>query len=156
MAIRVPSPLVEFILLGPSDDRRQLQESPILGDVWIAFAKAPDKSVELLITPYKTQPAGDVAAAIETGIAETAATDTTRTELARRANIAYLQGIVVAQLTFAEVLGVVAPMTKWWADKWRTGGASTQKDRARRRRRDGAPAALRHDLDVYDLVTTKR
>ena len=156
MAIRVPSPLVEFILLGPSDDRRQLQESPILGDVWIAFAKAPDKSVELLITPYKTQPAGDVAAAIETGIAETAATDTTRTELARRANIAYLQGIVVAQLTFAEVLGVVVPMTKWWADKWRTGGASKQKDRARRRRRDGAQANLRHDLDVYDLVTTKR
>ena len=38
MAIEIPSSLVDFILLGPSDDRRQLQDSPILGDVWVAFA----------------------------------------------------------------------------------------------------------------------
>ena len=35
MATDVPRWLVEFILLGPEDDRRQLQDSPILGDVWI-------------------------------------------------------------------------------------------------------------------------
>ena len=27
--------LVEFVLLGPTTDRRQLQDSPILGDVWM-------------------------------------------------------------------------------------------------------------------------
>jgi hypothetical protein len=36
MAISLPRSLIEFILLGPSNDRRQLQDSPILGDVWIA------------------------------------------------------------------------------------------------------------------------
>ena len=35
MAIPIPSPLVEFILLGPLDDLLQLQDSPILGDVWV-------------------------------------------------------------------------------------------------------------------------
>ena|SRR5438093_12920905 len=33
--------LIESVLLGPTNDRRQLQESPILGDVWIAFAASP-------------------------------------------------------------------------------------------------------------------
>ena len=61
MAIEVPRALVEFILLGPEDDRRQLQDSPILGDVWVEFAKRPGDRLELLITPYKDQPAGHVA-----------------------------------------------------------------------------------------------
>ena len=46
--------LVEFVLLGPTTDRRQLQDSPILGDVWIAFANEPSKPHDLLISPYKT------------------------------------------------------------------------------------------------------
>ena len=33
--------LVDLILLGPMNDRRQLQDSPILGDVWIAYAEKP-------------------------------------------------------------------------------------------------------------------
>ena len=41
MAISIPRTLVEFILLGPEDDRRQLQDSPILGDVWVEFARNP-------------------------------------------------------------------------------------------------------------------
>lgn len=119
MAIEVPGPLVDFILLGPSDDRRQLQDSPILGDVWGAFAKAPSEPLDLLITPYKTQHAGVVAEAIEDGIRKRDATERAATErAARRANIAYLQGIVVAHLTFDEVLSVVVPLTKWWSDRW--------------------------------------
>ena len=51
MPIKIPRSLVEFILLGPEDDRRQLQDSPILGDVWVEFAKNPAQRLELLITP---------------------------------------------------------------------------------------------------------
>ena len=47
MALSIPSRLVEFILLGPVDDRRQQQDSPILGDVWIAFAKQPAERLDL-------------------------------------------------------------------------------------------------------------
>jgi hypothetical protein len=108
MAIEIPSSLVEFILLGPADDRRQLQDSPILGDVWIAFGKAPAKPHELLISPYKTRPAGHVAATIAKALSDDS----------DDARIAYLQGLVVADLKFRDVLRVIVPKTAWWIDRW--------------------------------------
>jgi hypothetical protein len=61
MAVSIPRSLVEHILLGPTGDRRQLQDSPVLGDVWIAFAKDPGNPQELLITPHNAWTAGAVA-----------------------------------------------------------------------------------------------
>jgi serine protease AprX len=109
MAIEIPSSLVEFILLGPADDRRQLQDSPILGDVWIAYGKTPADPQALLISPYKTQQAGSVAATIAKGFSENDKDD---------AHIAYLQGLVVADLKFRDVLRVIVPKTAWWIDRW--------------------------------------
>jgi len=105
MAIEVPRSLIEFILLGPEDDRRQLQDSPILGDVWVEFAKKPGERLELLITPYKEQAAGTVAYELS------------QCQEIRDADIAYLQGIVAAKLSFEEVLRFIVPMTYWWNDK---------------------------------------
>ena len=105
MPIPIPRTLVEFILLGPTDDRRQLQDSPILGDVWIAFAENPAEALDLLITPHKTQPAGHVAAKIARCVDQD------------DSDIAYLQAIVAARLHFEDVLRVVVPMTEWWHDK---------------------------------------
>jgi serine protease AprX len=105
MPISIPRTLVEFILLGPTDDRRQLQDSPILGDVWIAFAENPDQALDLLITPHRTQPSGTVAAEIAKRINE------------EGTDVAYLQAIVAARLRFEHVLRVVVPMTEWWHDK---------------------------------------
>src|SRR4029079_4511766 len=53
--------VVEFVLLGPTHDRRQLQDSPILGDVWAEFASNPTAAVDLLISPTRTESAGPVA-----------------------------------------------------------------------------------------------
>ena len=105
MAIEIARALVEFILLGPEDDRRQLQDSPILGDVWVEFAKTPDKDQELLITPYKEHAAGTVASALSDHV-----------EI-EDADIAYLQGTVAARLSFQEVVRYVVPMTYWWSDR---------------------------------------
>ena len=102
MAIEVPRSLVEFILLGPEDDRRQLQDSPILGDVWIEFAKNPDNKLGLLITPYKEHAAGSLAWVLA--------------NLGTGAKAAYLQGIVAARLSFWEVLAYVVPMSRWWLE----------------------------------------
>src|SRR5262249_18822445 len=41
-----------------------LQDSPVLGDVWIEFGKRPSEAIDLLIAPYRGQNAGVVAAAI--------------------------------------------------------------------------------------------
>ena len=41
MAIEIPRALIEYIMLGSGDSRRQLQDSPILGDVWVRYAEQP-------------------------------------------------------------------------------------------------------------------
>ena len=106
MSIRLPRDLVEYILLGPAGDRRQLQDSPILADVWIEYAKNPDKALELLITPHRAQTAGIVATELNERIV--------RKESEPLADIAFLQGIIAARLFFYELLRVVVPMTDWW------------------------------------------
>jgi serine protease AprX len=126
--IEVPRPLVEFILLGPEDDRRQLQDSPILGDVWIEFGRRPGERLELLITPYKETAAGTVASILsgDRRITDGEVVDAPESPqdaqpspnaISGEANIAFLQGIVAARLTFEEVLRHVVPMTSWWCDK---------------------------------------
>lgn len=108
MSIPIPTRLVEFILLGPMDDRRQLQDSPILGDVWVEFGRKPAKALDLLISPFRTLHAGSVASDIDDGLGEKD----------DQANIAFLQGLIVAALTFEQVLRVVVPKTAWWVGKW--------------------------------------
>jgi len=102
--------LVELVLLGPPNARRQLQDSPILGDVWIAFADRPTEPMDLLITPYKTQPAGPLAVRIAKRIQEVGLPHPRGQE----AQVAYLQRLVAARLFFREVLRIVVPMTHWW------------------------------------------
>lgn len=104
--------LVELVLLGPTNDRRQLQDSPVLGDVWIAYAMKPHDAIDLLITPHKTRPAGPVAGLISKQVD---ALDLKRTK-GQEAEVAYLQGLVAARLFFEELLRVVVPMTQWWND----------------------------------------
>jgi hypothetical protein len=106
----IPGKLVEYLLLGPAEDQRQLQDSPILGDVWLAYAADPASLQDLLITPHRQATAADVAAGISAALPEVR-----RGERADApAGIAYLQGIVAARLYFDEVLRIVVPMTLWW------------------------------------------
>jgi hypothetical protein len=104
--------LVELVLLGPTNDRRQLQDSPVLGDVWIAYAMRPAAAVDLLITPHKTQAAGPDAVRIAKRL--------DRHDLphgpGQDSQIAYLQGLVAGRLFFEELLRVIVPMTQWWND----------------------------------------
>lgn len=106
MAVPISRELIDFVLLGPVNDRRQLQDSPILGDVWLQFAATPDKAVELLIAPHREHAATDVAVALDERI--------TRAGDADSPEIAPIHGIVAAKLTFYEVLTSLVPMTVWW------------------------------------------
>jgi serine protease AprX len=105
--------VVDFILLGPTHDRRQLQDSPLLGDVWAEFAEHPAAPVDLLISPYKTQSAGRVAKAIADRLELMGVPH----PIGQEAHVAYLQGVVAARLFFPEVLRVVVPVTNWWAER---------------------------------------
>jgi len=106
--------MVEFVLLGPTHDRRQLQDSPILGDVWAEFASKPNTAVDLLITPNRTQAAGPVATALARRLRELNVHQHPR---GQEAHVAYLQSLVAARLFFDELLRVVVPMTVWWCDR---------------------------------------
>ena len=103
----IPPDLVEYLLLGPSSDRRLLQDSPILGDVWTAFAAQPLESQDLLITPMRTVIAGRVAKIVSDRLKALPGRG-------RVADIAYLQGIVAARLHFEDLIRALVPLTDWW------------------------------------------
>lgn len=107
----IPSALVDLILLGPADNRHQLQDSPILGDVWLAYAANPSGIQDLLITPHKASTAGQVARTIAERLQRT------RVDKTKRSHVAYLQGIVAARLYVDEMLRVLVPLTQWWAER---------------------------------------
>jgi subtilisin family serine protease len=106
----IPPELVEHILLGPSDDRRVLQDSPLLGDVWAAYAADPGSVQDLLITPHKEATSAEVAGKISRGLTRIGRSD----DREKSAKIAYLQGLVGANLYFDEVLRLLVPLTQWW------------------------------------------
>ena len=114
MPASIPRSLVEYVLLGPTGDRRQLQDSPILGDVWIAFAKEPDKPQELLITPHRSQTGATVAVMLDKAIDDSRRRSVGVTGDPGRADVAGLHGIIAARLYFHEVLRIVVPRTEWW------------------------------------------
>ena len=121
MTYSVPRAIVDHILLGAIGERRQLQDSPILGDVWIAFAEQPTKAQELLIAPHKSQSANAVATILDDLIARYKATRKERKESNAqskqediRADLAALQGFIAARLNFCEVLHIIVPRTSWW------------------------------------------
>ena len=107
----IPARLVDLVLLGPTDDRRQLQDSPILGDVWLEYAAHPGTPQDLLITPHRRAVAPVVAKAIADRLARQSAAD------GKSAQIAYLQGLVAARLTLTTMLSVVVPLTYWWGSR---------------------------------------
>jgi subtilisin family serine protease len=120
MQFSIPAELVEHILLGPADDRRVLQDSPLLGDVWAAYALDPGNIQDVLITPHKSATAAGVASKIPDGLKEWKAVRATQKDpkpaerAPERAKIAYLQGLVGARLRFDEVLCILVPMSQWW------------------------------------------
>ena len=116
----IPADLVEHILLGPAGDRRVLQDSPLLGDVWAAFAFDPGNVQDVLITPHRTATAASVASIIPEGLRLRAGDreKETNPKPAPRdkesPKVAYLQGLVGARLYFDEVLCILVPLTQWW------------------------------------------
>ena len=106
--MNIPPALVNYILLGSGDSRRHLQDSPILGDVWIAYATDPFEPVDLLITSHKSTTAAKLAAEIYKQVAKR------RQKSEGDARVAPLQNFVAAKLYFDEVAEILVPMSKWW------------------------------------------
>ena len=63
----------------------------------------------MLISPYRGHPAGFVATQIDSDLDQ---------KTHQTAEIAFLQGLIVARLTFEELIRVVVPKTVWWTSRW--------------------------------------
>ena len=113
MAISIHRSLVEYILLGPTGDRRQLQDSPILADVWIAFADKPEEPKKVLITPDWEHTAHEVAMDLDDLIDGYRGKFPTR-EGEKADEHRVPQKIIAARLYFDELLRVLVPVTCWW------------------------------------------
>jgi serine protease AprX len=135
--------LMEQVMFGTGRVRRFTQDSPILPDVWLEYAKTPEErgspppaatdpesadylfpAVKLLIAPYRETSAGDVRRELR---------DQLKAERKKKEwkvfghpakplpRVVYNQTTVAATLHFEDLIRVVLPMTDWWArldDKW--------------------------------------
>ena len=150
--ISIPGQLVEFMLFGPLEDRRQLQDSPILGDVWVKFGNKPADPQDLLISPYRDQHAGDVAKKILDALIpniETAEKPEDNYE------IASLQGLLVASLEFEEVIRHIVPKTKWWAQRWRPLEIDEEDQKPEEEEAFGKHELQHYDIDRFEKVVAR-
>ena len=112
---------IEELFYGkPEQQRRFTQDFPILPDVWIEYGKAPEKRVEVLLTPHNESDAPTMARALR----ERLETDRKRPAKGRgkksaavakdRPRVLFNESVVLASLTFRELLRDVMPLTNWW------------------------------------------
>ena len=114
MPLSIPRSLVEYLLLGTTRDRRHLQDSPILLDVWSAFGEKPEAAHEVLIKPDWHQTTHGVAADLDKKLDDYRQALGESAAQWQPADIAYLEDVIAARLHFDELLHVVVPMTLWW------------------------------------------
>lgn len=96
---------------------RFTQDSPILPNIWIAYAENPRQQQELILNVEYQQNAGRAAHAI--GKALTAYRNLRKGKdffERERARISFVPGQIAAKLYFDELIRVVLPMTVWWTD----------------------------------------
>jgi serine protease AprX len=121
---------VEDLLFGGRMARRYTQDTPILPDVWIAYAAEPGESKRLLLTPwqgqgkYHTTP-GPLSLVVRHRLKaerQRVAAPPKRRTVRRGApaqsdifvHVAYNISTVLTELTFAELVRVVLPLSAWW------------------------------------------
>jgi serine protease AprX len=126
--------LMEQLMFGTGRVRRFTQDSPVLPDVWLEYARVldPDEerqthptdpgTVKLLLTPFRETSTGEVAKELRSRLGER----TVPGARAAKARVIYNQSIVAATLSFEDLVRVVLPMTAWWEQldkRWNIEGA---------------------------------
>jgi hypothetical protein len=79
--------------------------SPFLPDVWIEYGKDPAGRVEVLLTPHNESDAPAVARALRERLRRDAKTTP---------RVLYNESVVLAALSFSELLRGALPITAWW------------------------------------------
>src|SRR5262245_37366162 len=121
--------LMEQLMFGSGRVRRFTQDTPVLPDVWLEYARGPadprdpHPPVKLLLTPFREAAAGDVSRVLRERLAaerRTAAWRAFGHDAGRAARVIYNQSTAAATLYFEDLVRVVLPMTDWWDRVTRT------------------------------------
>ena len=101
---------IERLFYGePEHQRRFTQDFPILPDVWIEYGKNPAGRVELLLTPHNESDSATLARALRQRLAaEPQAAGSSS------ARVLYNESVVLAALTFPQLLRAALPLSAWW------------------------------------------
>lgn len=136
--------LMEELMFGAGRVRRFTQDTPVLPDVWLAYADCLDEgrptarvpaggtaeanpAIKLLLTPWRKTAVGDVRSELCARLAA-GPQRAMRRSFGHRAELAprvvYNQTTLAATLHFEDLIRAVLPMTEWWSEltrKWNVG-----------------------------------
>jgi len=108
--------LIEDAIFGWRGSQRFTQDSPVLPDVWIEYALRPGQAVGLLLEPSGGTSPATVYRALADKLGE---------QEAKAARLAQNRTTVVADITLAQLVEIVLPLTQWWADSGKKGLAGS-------------------------------
>lgn len=112
------------LIFGSPGDWRQTQDSPVLPDVWKAYAdRAPDTPLDLLMVPHRGSTVAQLASGLrehlrggnETPVGPVDPSETEPVRSWRRPRIAYNESSLAATFRFSEMIAVALPLSRWWA-----------------------------------------
>lgn len=95
--------------------QRFTQDSPILPEVWLSYARQPNSRQDLILTPTTGHNPGNVALELQRLLTRYhRRAEFRNSQLQKNTRIAYSRSSVVVQVTFDELMCVLVPMTTWW------------------------------------------
>ncbi|WP_306262689.1 S8 family serine peptidase [Pararhizobium sp. IMCC21322] len=98
---------------------RFTQDSPILPNVWLAFAAEPHRQHELILTNNENGGTGRSAHLIREMLNNyRIKKGEAGKDLGKRPRISYIPGQIAARLYFDELMRVVLPLTRWWHETY--------------------------------------
>ncbi len=116
----LPEHLVNALIFETFGDQRYTQDSPIMPEVWVRYAHAPRKPLDVLLTPRSGDSPSQLAGRVAKRLAAFKG-DTSEDAIRAEHDIAYSRSSLVVKVTFQQLACVIVPMTVWWSDWARTG-----------------------------------
>lgn len=112
--------LLEFIM-AQGGRRRFTQDTPILPDVWLAYAKGSDEKQDLILTPWADDRPKDFHGYFDNNGLRAAFPKLKESRLAANGSD------LVATMDFETMVGVVLPLTDWWEKMFGKGADTADK-----------------------------
>lgn len=117
--LRRRSAFANSLLFETPGGLRYTQDSPILPNVWLAFAMEPNQQHELILTSAEEGGTGQAAHKIREMLNNYRKKMKDAGEpVGERPRISYIPGQIAARLYFDELMRVVLPLTQWWHETY--------------------------------------